>query len=170
MPVVAAKVYKNEIVMSCDSQLTSGEHQKSTGYQSNIIYGDNMIVAVVHNAVFGTLLRIVAETHTIETGSLVGVLEWCDHYRKFLDIRYQEYTKPDILIGHSSGLYYAENFVPVLVSDYAAIGSGHIYAEVAMELDHNTQDAVLVATRMCDDCSGDVNTARIRHTLHGDWF
>ena len=162
MTVIAAKVGKKGIVMSCDSQMSRGWHTKSTGYQDKIIEGSDFMIGVSGSALLMPLLTMYAKNHPIGEGGIDRVTEWCLEFLDFCKKKTDSWNQNgQLILAHHSGLYAIEEWLPLKVSDFCATGSGYQYAEAAMYLGKTTSEAVDVAIHMAYGCGGDVVTKEI---------
>jgi len=164
MTAIAAKVYPGRIVMACDSRMSRGYHGKDTGYPRKIIRGSDFLVGVSGSAIVVPLLAAYAKNHSIGEGGDIRIAEWCFEFLEFCK-KYTGDWKQDatLLLAHKSGLYGIEDWLPLPVADWEAVGSGFMHAEAALYMGADPVEAVEVAIKMAYGCGGEVR----EETLYG---
>lgn len=163
MTVIAAKVEENHIVMSCDSQVSRGWHKKSTGYPVKIIDGSDFIIGASGAAVLMPLLSAYSKNHQIGDGGADRIIEWCFEFLEFCKKKTDSWNQEgQLILAHGSGLFVIEQWLPLKIDDFCAVGSGFQYAEAAMYLGKTTEEAVDVAIHMDYGCGGDTVTKKIK--------
>ena len=162
MTVIAAKVYEDEIVMSCDSMYTRGWHHKKTGYPEKIIEGADFVAGVCGSAEAIPLLLLYSKNHPIGDGGAARVLEWCTEFLDFAKKKTDNWgVDASVVLAHKSGLYLVDKWIPLPITDWCAHGSGYEHAEAALYLGCDTEKAVDVAVNMAYGCGGKITTKRV---------
>jgi len=161
--VIAARVNGQCIEMSADSQFTRcGGHKNNTGLTEKIIRGSDFVIGVSGEALLLTLVSMYAKNHPVGDGGVDRVTEWGLEFLEYCRKKTDSWDQHgSLLLAHKSGLYAVYDWIPLVVTDFWAIGSGLQYAETAMYLGHSTEEAVLVAIQMAYGCGGNVVTEQI---------
>lgn len=163
MTVIAAKIEKDKIVMSCDSLVTRGWHSKSTGYDDKIIVGPDFLIGIAGLARTSALMQVFSKNHPLASGSLERMVEWCYEFTEYCNkhVKKWDQNANNCILAHEKRLVILENWTPLEVTDYCAIGSGYQHAEAAMYLGCSTREAVDVAINMAYGCGGNIITRSI---------
>ena len=162
MTVIAARIKDNEVVMSCDSQVSVGWHHKKTGYMDKIINGPDFIIGVSGSAMLMPLLSMYSKNHQIGDGGEERITEWCFEFLEYCKKKTDAWSQPGALIlGCASGMFLIEDWIPLRITDFCAVGSGYQHAEAAMYLGMDTEKAVDVAINMAFGCGGAIKTSSI---------
>lgn len=168
MTVIAAKVFNDKIEMSCDSAGTRGWHSRNNFMPSKVIKGQDFLVGLCGSATLITFLHMFSKNHPIGDGEEAAVIDWIVEFLEFIKKKtgswHNTKNSDQLIIAHKSGLYTIENWAPIKVKDWHAIGSGFEYAESAFYLGHNTEKAVEVANNFCFGCGGDIETFELAIT------
>jgi len=162
MTVIAAKIIKNEISMSCDSQISRGWHKKSTGYPDKIITGDDFILGVSGSAMVLPLLMVYSKNHKIGVGDEDRIIEWGSEFLDYCKKKTGSWDQScSMILAHNSGLFMIEDWLPLRIKDFCATGSGYKHAESALYLGESTESAVSVAIALADGCGGEIITKKV---------
>lgn len=162
MTVIAAKIENKKIVISCDSRFTKGFHGRNSGYQDKIIEGQDFIIGISGSALLIPLLIMYSKNHPIGDGEIERITEWCFEFLEFSKKKTDSWDQEgQLIIGHKSGLFIIENWLPLKINDFCAVGSGYQHAEAAMYLNASTIEAVDVAINMAYGCGGNITTKKI---------
>lgn len=157
MTVVAAKIDGDTIRMACDSQFSRGWHHKATGNPEKLVKGADFVVGISGSAMVLPLLTVYAKDHSIGTGGEARITEWLFEFLGFCKSHTQNWDQDaTLLLAHASGLFVVEDWLPLRVHDFAAIGSGFQHAEAALHLGHSAREAVEVAIAMAYGCGGEI--------------
>jgi len=163
MTVMAAKIKGNTITMSCDSQVSRGDHSRTEGYMEKIIEGPDFLAGISGVASMLTIMTMYAKNHPVGEGGIERITEWMFEFQEFHEKRTKSWGQNGhVLLAHRSGLFSIFNSVPVQVDDFYGAGSGYQHAETAMYLGKSTKEAVGVAIQMADGCGGKIVTRKIR--------
>ena len=161
MTVIAAKVYDDKIVMSCDSQISRGYNKRNNVMPSKVIKGTDFLVGLCGDATLITFLHMFSKNHPIGDGEEAAVIDWIVEFLEFIKKKtgnWHATGNNQLLIAHKSGLYVIVDWAPIKVKDWYAIGSGFEYAEAALYLGRDTKTAVDVANELCYGCGGNIET------------
>jgi ATP-dependent protease HslVU (ClpYQ) peptidase subunit len=160
--VIAAKVYDDKIVMSCDSMATRGYHHRKSGFPEKIIEGQDFLAGVCGDASVMSLLMMFAKNHPIGEGGVARVVEWCAEFLEFAKNKTDSWGgDASLVLAHRTGLFIIDGWIPLAVKDWCAHGSGYQHAEAALYLGHDTEKAVDVAVNMAYGCGGNIVTKSI---------
>jgi ATP-dependent protease HslVU (ClpYQ) peptidase subunit len=103
------------------------------------------------------MLAAYAKDHSIGSGGELRIAEWCFEFLGFCKKHTGEWKQDaSLLVAHHSGLYAVEDWMPIGVTDYCAIGSGFEHAEAAMYLGKTPAEAADVAINMSFGCGGKI--------------
>lgn len=147
MSVVAAKIYKEKIVMAADSILVYGDTKINKNF-SKIVKINDMIMGAVGSAQEASLMWHYMETHTPKSTQLRDILNYFVEFTKWReDIDKKTELENDYLFAYKGHLYNISCLFVNEIHDFSAIGAGMDYALAALYLDHTPKQAVKVA---CD--------------------
>jgi ATP-dependent protease HslVU (ClpYQ) peptidase subunit len=162
MTVIAAKIEKNKIHISCDSQVSRGNHKKKTGFPGKIVTGSDFFVGVSGDALLVPLLTAYSKNHPIGGGGEERVIEWGFEFLDFCKKRTDSWEQEgELILCHHSGLFLIYDWLPLKIEDFCAVGAGFQHAEAAMCLGKSTHEAVDVAINLAFGCGGDITTENI---------
>ena len=148
MSIVAAKIYKDRIVIGADSQSTSYWHNKN---ETNKIYkvANDFIIGGVGYTAHNQLMRLYCETDKPASARERDILEFFVKYHEWIKTKVKDYAPVNSWIiafrGECFGV--TSDLLIVKVKNFHAIGSGMEYARAALHLGHSVRDAISVA---CD--------------------
>ena len=146
MSVVAAKVYKDKIVMAADSIVIRGWSKETSQDFVKINEINEMIVGCVGSAQEGSLMWHYMATHKPASATEKDILEFIVEFsrwkRKLIGDSSIENSYLIIYDGH---LFHIEGMLVYEVKDYAAIGAGEDFSNAALYLEHSPKEAVKVA-------------------------
>lgn len=150
MSVVAAKVYKDKIVIAADSIIIRGYSKILTKTNfSKLEEVNNIIIGSVGLAEERSLMIRFLQTHKPESPTEKDVLEFISEFAQWK----QKYSNANIeneyLLAIDGHLFNIEGLYVYEVLDFSAIGAGMDYANTALYLGHSPEEAVIVACEMC---------------------
>ena len=155
MSVIAARVYKQAIVIVSDSILLKDDLKRTTSFKKlqkingNIIGGSGVVEEVY------LMFDFVKADHWPEAASEAAVLRFVRQFSSYKE----EVTGTNTIDGCyllvvNKHLYEVDGFFVQEVTDYTAIGSGESYAITALHLGHTPEEAVEVTCELCCSTGG----------------
>ena len=150
MSVVAAKVYRDKIVMCADSIICKGFSKNTKGDFSKMQSINGMIVGSVGTAEEASVMWHYMRTHKPDVADEKSVLDFIIEFSKWKrDLCNDGSLKNTYILAYDGKLFEVERMFVTEVKDYAAIGAGEDYANAALYLGHSPREAVKVACDLC---------------------
>ena len=151
MSVVAVKIMDKCITMAADSIIIHGEADKTPIGKGKIFDVNNMIIGTSGYASEGIYLSLFAENHAPLDATERAFAEFMAEFSNWKNKEYN--ASPTIensyLIIFKSKCFYVSGGYIAEVNDYFAIGYGHQFAEAALYLGHQPEEAVKTACALC---------------------
>lgn len=149
MGVVAAKVYKDKIVMAADSIVVRGRSKRIDNGIVKINKINDMIVGSTGYAQELSLMWQYMTTHKPATATEKDVLDFVIEFSRWKRDLIGSYSVDNTyLMAYDGHLFQIENMLVCEVSEWIAIGTGEGFATAALYLGNNPRDAVKVACEL----------------------
>lgn len=149
MGVVAAKVYKDKIVMAADSIVVRGRSKRIDNGIVKINKINDMIVGSTGYAQELSLMWQYMTTHKPATATEKDVLDFVIEFSRWKRELIGSYSVDNTyLMAYDGHLFQIENMLVCEVSEWIAIGTGEEFANAALYLGNNPRDAVKVACEL----------------------
>lgn len=149
MSVVAAKVYKDKIVMAADSIVVRGRSKRIDNGIVKINKINDMIVGSTGYAQELSLMWQYMTTHKPATATEKDVLDFVIEFSRWKRELIGSYSVDNTyLMAYDGHLFQIENMLVCEVSEWIAIGTGEGFANAALYLGNNPRDAVKVACEL----------------------
>lgn len=149
MGVVAAKVYKDKIVMAADSIVVRGRSKRIDNGIVKINKINDMIVGSTGYAQELSLMWQYMTTHKPATATEKDVLDFVIEFSRWKRELIGSYSVDNTyLMAYDGHLFQIENMLVCEVSEWIAIGTGEGFANAALYLGNNPRDAVKVACEL----------------------
>lgn len=149
MSVVAAKVYKDKIVMAADSIVVHGYSKRTDGDFSKIDEINGMIVGGTGYCQEQSLMWHYMRTHKPEAATEKEVLAFMVEFSTWQKtMSGNTEIENTYLLAYDGHLFYINGLLVYEVSEYAAIGAGEDFANAALYLGHTPKEAVKVACEL----------------------
>lgn len=150
MSVVAAKVYKDKIVMASDSIIVRGWSKNTNNDFSKLVEINGMLMGGVGVAEESSLMWQFMKTHKPESPNEKDILEFVIEFAKWKrDITGNYAINNDYLLAYDGHLFVISSMLAYEVTEYCAIGAGEDFANAAMHLGHTPREAVKVSCDLC---------------------
>lgn len=148
MSVVAAKVYKDKIVMAADSILCYGDTKLTKNF-SKLVKINDIVIGAVGSAQEASVMWHFVQTHEPRSTDLKDILDYVVEFAKWKDdIGLGNKVENEYLMMFRGHLYNIDGLFVNEIHDYSAIGAGMDYALAALYLDHSPRQAVKVACKL----------------------
>lgn len=148
MSVVAARVYKDKVVMAADSIIVKGWSKRNSNF-TKIAEINGMILGSTGSAEEVSLMWHYMETHqpasATEKDVLAFVIEFAQWKQNMVGNNHIENSYLFVYQGH---LFEIEKMLVFEIEDFAAVGAGEDFANAALYLGHDPKDAVKVACEL----------------------
>lgn len=145
MSVIAAKVYKDKIIMAGDSIIVKGDSKQTDLSFTKINKINDMIVGGCGIAEELSLLWIFMSTHKPAAATEKDVLEFFTEFSFWKSNITTSLVENSYLLAFQGHLFEIEEFFITEVKKHAAIGAGEDFANAALYLGHSPQEAVKTA-------------------------
>lgn len=149
MSVVAAKVYKDKIVMAADSIVVRGWSKRTDHDIVKINKINDMIIGSTGYAQELSLMWQYMTTHkpaaATEKDVLAFVVEFSRWKRELIGSGSVDNT---YLMAYDGHLFQIEDMLVYEVSEWSAVGAGEGFANAALYLGNSPRDAVKVACEL----------------------
>lgn len=147
MSVVAAKVYKKEIIVAADSIIVKGWSKRNSNF-AKIAEINDMILGGCGSAQEISLMWHYMQTHKPASPSDKDILTFIVEFSQWKNnMGAGSIIENEYLFVYQGHLFEIENMFVHEVCDYIAIGAGEDFANAALYLGHSPLEAVKVA---CD--------------------
>ncbi|MCG3204051.1 MAG: hypothetical protein KCHDKBKB_00754 [Elusimicrobia bacterium] len=164
MTVVAVRVFKDKIVMSCDSQGTSGNHKRSLealGFHK-IFQNNGVTVGACGNTMESGLLKIFIKSHRPKEATQDSMLDFMSEFFDWLRKKDQNMAVDGAYILVMDGkVFELSYFEANEILEYGAVGSGRYVALGAMLMGASPEKAVEAAKTFDLYCGGETHTITI---------
>lgn len=149
MGVVAAKIYKDKIVMAADSIVVRGRSKRIDNGIVKINKINDMIVGSTGYAQELSLMWQYMTTHKPATATEKDVLDFVIEFSRWKRELIGSYSVDNTyLMAYDGHLFQIENMLVCEVSEWIAIGTGEGFANAALYLGNSPRDAVKVACEL----------------------
>lgn len=149
MSVVAARVYKDKIVMAADSIVVRGWSKRTDHDVVKINEINSMIVGSTGYAQELSLMWQYMTTHKPATAIEKDVLAFIVEFSKWKrDLIGNGSVDNTYLMAYDGHLFQIEDMLVYEVSEYSAIGAGEDFANAVLYMGNNPRDAVKVACEL----------------------
>lgn len=148
MSVVAAKVYKDKIVMAADSILVKGWSKRNSNF-AKIAEINDMILGGCGTAQETSLMWHYMQTHKPASATEKDVLTFIVEFAQWKSgIVGNSNVENVYLLAFQGHLFEIEYMFVHEIFDYVAIGAGDDFANAALYLGHAPSEAVNVACEL----------------------
>ena len=148
MSVVAAKVYKDKVVVAADSIMVKGASKRNTNF-AKIEEINNMIIGATGVCQETSLMWHYARTHKPASASEKDVLTFMIEFAQWKQSMIGNSNIDNIyLLVYQGHLFEIEYMFVHEVFDYVAIGAGEDFANAALYMNHTPSEAVKVACEL----------------------
>lgn len=163
MSVVAAKVYKDKIVIAADTQTTWGQAIQSSANAKLFKIKRNFIIGSVGDALEGQFMRLFCDSHFPKSSKEHDIVEFMVEFWAWCTKKKDSY-KPSgwFLIAFDGKLFSVTSGLDVTYHDYWAIGSGWEYARAALHIGHDPVEAVKVACDLTIYCGEPIESYEVK--------
>lgn len=160
MSVVATKIFKNEILIAADTQVTWGWTAFKDDKSAKIFRaGDGTIIGGCGLAEPLALMKIFTKTVRPKEGSQDAITEFLHAFHEWLkDHTDGAKDKNTYHIVTHGKAFLADGYYIQEIETFHAIGSGMEYAMTALHLGHTPEEAVKIACDLNIYCSEPVNS------------
>lgn len=149
MSVVAARVYKDKIVIAADSIVVRGWSKRTDHDIVKINEINGMIVGSTGYAQELSLMWQYMTTHKPATATEKDVLDFVVEFSKWKrDLIGNGSVDNTYLMAYGGHLFQIEDMLVYEVSEYSAIGAGEDFANAVLYMGNNPRDAVKVACEL----------------------
>lgn len=150
MSVIAAKVYKDKIVMAADSIIVYGWSKKTNDDFVKIQNINEMIIGGCGTAQENSLMWQYMKTHKPASPTEKDVLEYIVEFARWKKDLTGDYTVcNEYLLAYDGHLFKIEGLCVSEIHSYDAIGAGMDFSNAALYLGHSPREAVKVACELC---------------------
>lgn len=148
MSVVAAKVYKDKIVMAADSIMVKGWSKRNANF-AKIAEINGMILGGCGTAQETSLMWHYMQTHKPASSSEKDVLTFVVEFAQWKSSIVGNSNVENVyLLAFKGHLFEIEYMFVHEIFDYVAIGAGEDFANAALYLNHSPSEAVKVACEL----------------------
>lgn len=149
MSVVAARVYKDKIVMAADSIVVRGWSKRTDHDIVKINEINGMIVGSTGYAQELSLMWQYMATHKPATATEKDVLAFVVEFSKWKrDLIGNGSVDNTYLMAYDGHLFQVEDMLVYEVSEWSAVGAGEDFANAVLYLGNSPRDAVKVACEL----------------------
>lgn len=149
MSVVAAKVYKDKIVMAADSIVVRGWSKRTDHDIVKINEINGMIVGGTGYAQELSLMWQYMATHKPASATEKDVLSFIVEFSKWQrDLIGNGSVDNTYLMAYDGHLFQIEDMLVYEVSEYSAVGAGQDFSNAVLYLGNSPRDAVKVACEL----------------------
>lgn len=150
MSVIAARVYKDRIVMAADSIMVRGWSKSTTSSFSKLNEVNDMLIGGTGTTQELSLMWNFGATHKPASATEKNILEFIIEFSRWKrDLTGDGGIACDYLIAFGGHLFQTSDMFVREVLDYCAIGAGEDYSNAALYLGHSPAEAVKVACELC---------------------
>lgn len=150
MSVVAARVYRDKIIMAADSIVVRGWAKNTNNDVVKINRINGMIVGGVGYTQEIGLMWQYMKTHKPAAASEEDVITFMIEFSRWKrDLVGDGSINNTYLIAYDGSLFRTENMFAFKVNEYCAIGAGEDFSNAALYLGHGPTEAVKVACDLC---------------------
>jgi hypothetical protein len=149
MSVVAARVYKDKIVMAADSIVVRGWSKRTDHDIVKINEINGMIVGSTGYAQELSLMWQYMTTHKPATATEKDVLNFVVEFSRWKrELIGDGSVANTYLMAYDGHLFQIEDMLVYEVSEWSAVGAGEDFANAVLYLGNNPRDAVKVACEL----------------------
>lgn len=150
MSVIAARVYKDKIVMAADSILVKGYSKQTNGDFTKINEDNGMIIGGSGAAQEQSLMWQYMATHKPASAREKDILEFIIEFSRWKrELTGDGSICNSYILAYDGWLFEIERMFVHEVKDYCSVGVGEDFANAALYLGHAPKEAVKVACELC---------------------
>ena len=166
MTVVAARKYKDKIVIGADTQMTWGQATDQSGKLHRV--SADWVIGGAGCAYENQLMRIFAKSHRPKSSIEDDVLAFFVEFHKWAREQQNDF-KPDnwFLFAFEGALISITHTLAITYHEYWAVGSGWEYARTALHLGHDVRSAIKVACELTIYCGEPIDLIEVAYNRSG---